>query len=311
MTVLGKILVIINLVFSLVTGALLIVVFATRTNWKAEYLKRADETKVARQDAAQYMNERDQERKDSEEKRKAALIGVAKDLEVPVDQQKSLDEINAELSTKVKALKKVHADELTAEKAKTEKEHQAALLADNNLQNVRAVNQRLQNEIVGLQNDVEKRNKDITKLIDEKKTLHDMYVDADIRAKSALDRNKNLVDQLEVVAKELEQRKAAGVTPTGLRVGTGTNPPPEDVRGRVKATDAQSGYITIDIGSDAGLAKEHTLEVYRLGADPKYLGMIRIVAVNPHEAVGRPMTGQRRGLIQVGDQVAANIVPRR
>src|SRR5262245_33978944 len=37
MTVLGKILVFVNLVFSLITGALIIMVFATRTNWKAGF----------------------------------------------------------------------------------------------------------------------------------------------------------------------------------------------------------------------------------------------------------------------------------
>jgi hypothetical protein len=80
------------------------------------------------------------------------------------------------------------------------------------------------------------------------------------------------------------------------------------VHGRIKSTDATTGYVTLDIGSDAGLSKDNTLDVYRLGADPKYLGTIRIVAVNPHEAVGRPVSAQRRGLIQVGDQVAASIL---
>src|SRR5262249_9485477 len=39
MTTLGKILVFANLVFSLVTGALIIMVFSTRTNWKSGYDK--------------------------------------------------------------------------------------------------------------------------------------------------------------------------------------------------------------------------------------------------------------------------------
>ena len=37
MTTLGKILVIVNFVFTLVTGALIIMVFAVRTNWKHSY----------------------------------------------------------------------------------------------------------------------------------------------------------------------------------------------------------------------------------------------------------------------------------
>src|SRR3954447_6156852 len=46
MTTLGKILVVVNLVFSLVTGALIVMVYATRTNWHAEYVKRVDEQKA-------------------------------------------------------------------------------------------------------------------------------------------------------------------------------------------------------------------------------------------------------------------------
>ena len=37
MTTLGKILVIVNFVFTLVTGALIIMVFSVRTNWQSAY----------------------------------------------------------------------------------------------------------------------------------------------------------------------------------------------------------------------------------------------------------------------------------
>ena len=54
MTILGKILVIVNLVFSVVVAALLIIVYATSTNWKLEYEKKANEVVVADHDVQQF-----------------------------------------------------------------------------------------------------------------------------------------------------------------------------------------------------------------------------------------------------------------
>ena len=51
MTVLGKILVFINLVFSLLTGGLIVMVFLTRAQWNDAFAKQAAAYKVA---TAQY-----------------------------------------------------------------------------------------------------------------------------------------------------------------------------------------------------------------------------------------------------------------
>jgi hypothetical protein len=80
------------------------------------------------------------------------------------------------------------------------------------------------------------------------------------------------------------------------------------VEGFIKATNP-SGLVTISIGSDAGLAIGHTLEVYRLAAGPgqsKYLGTIRIRDVTPNEAVGE-LVKRPSAPLQVGDHVANRI----
>jgi hypothetical protein len=83
------------------------------------------------------------------------------------------------------------------------------------------------------------------------------------------------------------------------------NPPANPLEGTIMNTDP-SGLVTISIGSDAGLAKGHTLEVYRL-APSKYLGTIRILEVKPKEAVGQPM-GRMTAPLQKGDRVVNRIV---
>ena len=89
----------------------------------------------------------------------------------------------------------------------------------------------------------------------------------------------------------------------------GKNPPPGELQGSVKAVDDTSGLVTITIGSDAGLAKGHTLEAYRLGTvktGPKYLGTVRILEVRPSEAVAKPV-GRLHEAIQTGDSIASKI----
>jgi hypothetical protein len=89
--------------------------------------------------------------------------------------------------------------------------------------------------------------------------------------------------------------------PSGAR-----NPPPEPVEGKVTAVDAASGLATINIGGEAGLAKGHTLEVYRLQPAPKYLGTLRIIEVRASEAVGK--MEKNSADVQVGDQVGSQII---
>jgi hypothetical protein len=80
--------------------------------------------------------------------------------------------------------------------------------------------------------------------------------------------------------------------------------PPEDIEGVIKAIDPKSDMVTISIGSDAGLRKGHTLEVYRLKPEPKYLGSVRILSVTPIAAVAKPE--HRAGIsIEVGDRVTS------
>jgi hypothetical protein len=84
---------------------------------------------------------------------------------------------------------------------------------------------------------------------------------------------------------------------------------PHDVLGSVKAVDSASGLLTLTVGSNAGLAKEHTLEVFRLGtakAGPTYLGTIRILEARPDEAVAKPI-GKLHEAIQAGDKVTKKV----
>lgn len=85
-------------------------------------------------------------------------------------------------------------------------------------------------------------------------------------------------------------------------------PPPGDLRGQIKAVD-KDGLVRISLGSDAGLAEGHTLEAFRTEPKPQYLGVIQIIKVSPHEAVGKLTTPRSKDPVQAGDQVASKILP--
>ncbi len=68
-----------------------------------------------------------------------------------------------------------------------------------------------------------------------------------------------------------------------------------------------TGLVEVTLGSEVGLAKGQTLEVFRLSPGARYLGSIQIVSVSHKEAVGQVM-GRMAAPVREGDVVAGRIV---
>jgi hypothetical protein len=78
----------------------------------------------------------------------------------------------------------------------------------------------------------------------------------------------------------------------------------DKVEGKITSLDLPSKLVKVSVGSDAGLKKGDTLEVYRLDPNgPKYLGQLKVVEVKPTEAVAHPGTAGKDGDLKVGDNV--------
>jgi RNA polymerase sigma factor (sigma-70 family) len=86
-------------------------------------------------------------------------------------------------------------------------------------------------------------------------------------------------------------------------------PPSGEVNGVVeKINKDDPTMISISIGSDAGLAKNQTLDVYRLRPAPQYLGKIRILDVAPAGAVAQRIGNPgKRTPLKVGDLVTSGL----
>ena len=90
----------------------------------------------------------------------------------------------------------------------------------------------------------------------------------------------------------------------------GTESPPL-VEGEVAKVDATNSKLEITIGSDDGLAVDHELFIFRTKPRPEYLGKIKIISVDPDQAVakviGKTIQGKK---IQEGDIVSSTLKPR-
>lgn len=90
--------------------------------------------------------------------------------------------------------------------------------------------------------------------------------------------------------------------------------PPPPVDGLVVATKKdrtnRTEFVEVSIGSDDGLSMNHELDVYRAGTaggKTQYLGRIRIVYLTPDRAVGRVIETAKNGIIERGDNVTTKL----
>src|SRR5262245_19552444 len=279
MTTFGKILVFLNLAFALFVGALIGMVYLTRTNWKTSYdkLNAAVTAEVAK-------HQQDLIDKDTIIRTKDQQAQLA--IQERDEQKKKNTSLDAELkSTK---------DLLTASKSTTDKDTTNSTNLTTEIEHRRIEVQQLQAILKG-------RDDRIKNLEEQLTNMRNDAVTAQLQLKTLKEKHENLVQQHEDASRELAGLRARGVT-----AGTSRNvPPPEQVRGTVKSIDGN--LATISIGTDAGVNKDNILYLYRLTPTPEYLGELTILSATPFEAVGRVKTAKRLTAIKPGDEVASRI----
>lgn len=306
MTVVGKILVFLNLVFSLVVGGFAVVDYAARTHWAEAYAKVKDQNDKLRGAAETYKRDSDQlakEKSDLYEKlnsERVVIDPMAKDdkdsgfrvatnaLTALKDRNKTIDELKLQL------------DDLRKELAKQKSENTRLLAME---QAYKTDNSRRQSDTQLLRNTLKTEMDKSFKLEQEKNQMRDDMVTAQIAAKTLKDRNTQLENQLQDLARSLAQAKA-NLGTTGV-ASKGANPPTENIEGQV--TRSEGNLVSISVGSDNGLTKNHTMEIFRLGATPDYIGRIRLVEVSAKGAVGQFINKPRKAP-QIGDRVASRIL---
>ena len=282
MATVGKILVVMILLFSVAFMAFSAMNYTARTNWKAE----ADKLKKEKQ-------QRDTDVKNLDDK----LAKATKDFEN--EKNARVMEIKALEGTKAKNEQTI--DELTKDReiARTE--------AGRNLELVKQGEQ----EVGQRREEIGNLRKRYNETIDEK--------DKAVAARNKLQddytiqkRNLEITDQrrtdLEKQVAELTQIVTQAGLPTSLPEKEILENPPT-AEGLVDKLNGDGRLLEITIGTSDGIRKGHKLFIYRFGSTPKYLGQGEVVEVSAQRAVLRVLP-QFRQTIQQGDHVATRLVQR-
>ncbi len=291
MTIPGKILVFANLVLACVTAWFIAMTFTKDVNWKeaTDQYKRQYDVVVA---DAHSLHDNDLQRIKAKDAEKDQL-------------QKQIDAAQMEktnLTSQITSLK------ATQTQLQDQKEQMQA-----NLSSMQAQVARVQQQLAQMQQAVDKKSGELIALQKQMQDVRDEAVSKEIAYSQERKLNSKLRAENEQITQENARLKQNG--PAGnasSRVETfAAKPPPEDVDGVITDVETHEGLVTLSIGSDNGLSRGQTMEVYRLSPKPEYVGMIRILQTHPHEAVAKAILPLRAGPIRKGDQVAARLTGRK
>jgi ABC-type Na+ efflux pump permease subunit len=284
MTFVGRILVLLITALALVFLGVSTVVFTTASNWKEA--KEAETKKVnklqsdvrdlaAQQDALKKENAAEVTSHKAAIKREEEKVAA-----LEADIKRSMDEI-AQSRTALEVAQqnaKLSLDEATARKAETDllREQKSAV-------------EKQANEFKLSMTDLNDKIRELSRML-ETATGNNKDLRERVAKFSTLLRQNGLSDDISAI-KGLES--------------------PPTVQGEVARVDAQNKSLEITIGSDDGLVPGHELFLYRVKPNPEYLGMIKILSVDPDQAVARVIGTTIQGKkIKEGDIVSSTIRPR-
>src|SRR5262249_53909523 len=146
-------------------------------------------------------------------------------------------------------------------------------------------------------------------IIKEKLDERAARIQADVESRYHKARALELEAQLKDLQLALIKSQAGPAGTVTSRKRGEEKPPRDNIEGRITKVDPEDNLVQLSIGSDSGLEPGHTLKVYRLHPIPdqsRYLGVIEILTVRPHEAVGRPLKPMAIPM-KPNDRVAARL----
>jgi hypothetical protein len=262
--------------------------YVARTNWQQAYTSMENQVKVSKADALAFKEEMEHAKGDK-----------AKVDEQLTQHKQAADKEQLALKDEINGLQ---------DKLKRSSEEIAKHVATNTAAGAEL--KRRANESDYLKQLVTARDDELRNKAKQVNDMRAAMVEAKINFDAERERNERLLQENERLARDNRQIQQVASSTSMRPEAPKKNPPPEDVEGRITRYDPQNGYVTISIGSDAGLREGNTLDAFRLGPDPAYLGAIQILRVRPNEAVGKAIDRLQRPL-QVGDQVSSSIMRRR
>lgn len=293
MNTLSKILIFFVFVMTLVVVGFVTHLFAARTNNHFT--------------ADQYKNELDIARKNNQ-----ALMATTEAL------QTQLSTAKADLEAKKQdlALSQAQWATLEADLRRSFKDSEdRGIKAETNLLAALAAQERMKQEVELLKKTVEDREDRLVKVHAKYKDSQDLAIALDRDLKFSQERNQNLIQRIQELERNFAEIVSGAKSDSGAlpKDPTANNPPQKFVKGVIERVDGtDKTLVQVSLGSDHGLKVNNTLEVYRLGSSPEYIGMIRIEDAHHHTSVGRLVRtpGVAPRAIREGDVVSSSLTPR-
>ena len=311
MSFVGKILVILQVVFSLLFMTFAAGVYHVQTSWKEKavgadgsggYKKERDGARTSANDFQQQLSQYQSDM--------VAIVGEPEQIN-QLRQQKPAGKLIGRIHTletdKVGLTQDLNTIKTELDTARVERDTQRAIadvaVEEAKLRTEEAVKQREVNRALHKQRDEN---------VEQIRAREDELFTLRIREQALLVRLEQLVDRQKMLEK-LARDHDLDIDPKSLAARAGTPPPIVDglVNNAKKTNRNGPQLVEISIGLDDGILKGHTLFVFRMsdnnGGKPKYLGKIQIVYLEPDRAVGTVVEAAKNGIIQRGDNVTTKL----
>lgn len=283
MTTVGKILVVLHLVLSVMFMAFAGAVFTAQKNWRNTAIANDKSLKAANTKLADQLAAFERERTEAKSK-----IEIADDQIVKLTNEKTsltsrVLKLEADNQTMQLANDKLNDQNVLATVEATERTDEAKLRTQEN-----AVVYQTREELI----------KNLQKAVDEK-------FSGEIERKQLEERHKQVLADL--VTFRLWNGSKGYLTDPKIMVVQSSPPPP--LEGKIldyrKEKNQKQELVEISLGSDDGLAVGHTMTVY--SRDGRYLGQIRLNHVEADRAVGIVTTKAKNIVIQKEDHVTTKL----
>lgn len=282
MTFVGRILVVVHLILSVIFMAFAGAVFTAHTNF-AKKAKTAADALAKVQDELKGARGEAEKQKSADDLKIKELLGQVTELS---GERTGLQQKIAGLETENKNLNNLFDAE--REMARLSTEESTDRTAESTLQ--RTKNAEL----------YQSRNEIFADL----KKAEDKIFAMDLQRQQIEEKYSNLLRDVAVMRAFLASKQL----PTDVKQMASTAQPPTDVEGVVldyrKAERGSNEFVEISIGSDDDLRIGHRLTVYN---NDKYLGTIQLQKVTPDRAVGLVIKKTKNTTIKKGDNVSTKL----
>ena len=280
MTTVGKILVVLHLVLSIMFMAFAGAVFTAQNNWREATKKTKDELAKSTTKVNNMQAEFDKERADSAEKN-ARLV----------TENQRLSGLNTALTTQVTTL---DSDNKQLRKDVDQQRDQSALTSTEAVERKKEADlQREKNsELFASRED----------LVNKLNETEDRRFAIDIQLQQVSDKYEQLLNDFKTMKSFLASKELT-TDPKQMIVQTAPPPPVDGLVTEVLKPERGSlELVEISTGSDDGLVVGHKLTVY---SGNKYIAVIRLMSVQADKSVGTvvPLSRMKNTTINVGDVV--------